>query len=149
MTDSFDANYLDPPGTSVVHASEGGRISQVGLESFRISAPGESVPINVPLYRAISMDHVVDGWARDIASVGGLALFAAYRDGKASIVTALYSLYPAITVLLAVPIFDEKIAGMTWGAIVLALVAAVMLSFETPAAAAPVAETAVSEAGVR
>ncbi|HEV8292457.1 MAG TPA: hypothetical protein VGP94_11060 [Tepidisphaeraceae bacterium] len=67
MTDSFDAKYLDPPGASVVHASEGGRISQVGLENFRISAPGESVPINVPLYRAFSMDHVVDGWARDIA----------------------------------------------------------------------------------
>jgi drug/metabolite transporter (DMT)-like permease len=78
-----------------------------------------------------------------LIGIGGLALFAAYRDGKASIVTALYSLYPAITVLLAVPIFHEKIAGRTWGAIVLALVAAVMLSYETPAAPAPVAEAGV------
>jgi len=84
-----------------------------------------------------------------LIGVGGLALFAAYRDGKASIVTALYSLYPAITVLLAVPIFHEKIAGRTWGAIVLALVAAVMLSFETPPAPAPLAQPAASEAGVR
>src|SRR5438874_9395482 len=84
-----------------------------------------------------------------LIGVGGLALFAAYRDGKASIVTALYSLYPAITVLLAVPIFHEKIAGMTWAAIVLALVAAVMLSFEKPAAPTPVAQPATSEAGVR
>jgi drug/metabolite transporter (DMT)-like permease len=84
-----------------------------------------------------------------LIGVGGLALFAAYRDGKASIVTALYSLYPAITVLLAVPIFHEKIAAMTWAAIVLALVAAVMLSFEKPAAPAPIAESAVSQAVVR
>jgi uncharacterized membrane protein len=84
-----------------------------------------------------------------LIGIGGLALFAAYRDGKASIVTALYSLYPALTVLLAVPIFHEKIAGMTWAAIVLALVAAVMLSFEKPAAPAPVAEPAASGAGVR
>jgi len=84
-----------------------------------------------------------------LIGVGGLALFAAYRDGKASIVTALYSLYPALTVLLAVPIFHEQIAGMSWGAIVLALVAAVMLSFERPAAPAPVAEIAASEAGAR
>jgi len=67
LTDSFDAKYLDPPGPTLVHATEGGRISQVGLENFRISAPGESVPINVPLYRGFSMNDVVDGWARDIA----------------------------------------------------------------------------------
>jgi uncharacterized membrane protein len=70
-----------------------------------------------------------------LIGVGGLALFAAYRDGKASIVTALYSLYPALTVLLAVPIFHEKITARTWIAIVIALVAAVMLSYETPASA--------------
>jgi len=84
-----------------------------------------------------------------LIGVGGLALFAAYRDGKASIVTALYSLYPALTVLLAVPIFHEEIAGRTWAAIVLALVAAVMLSYETPGAATPVPQPAASEAGVR
>jgi drug/metabolite transporter (DMT)-like permease len=84
-----------------------------------------------------------------LIGIGGLALFAAYRDGKASIVTALYSLYPAITVLLAVPIFHEKITGRTWVAIAAALVAAVMLSYETPAAPTPVAQVAASEAGVR
>jgi len=67
LTDSIDSKYLDPPGATVSHATDGGRISQVGLESFRISAPGENVTINVPLYRAFSMDHVIDGWARDIA----------------------------------------------------------------------------------
>jgi len=84
-----------------------------------------------------------------LIGIGGLALFAAYRDGKASIVTALYSLYPAITVLLAVPIFHEKITGRTWVAIAAALVASVMLSYETPAAPVPVAQTTASEAEVR
>ncbi|HEV8291860.1 MAG TPA: EamA family transporter [Tepidisphaeraceae bacterium] len=84
-----------------------------------------------------------------LIGIGGLALFAAYRDGKASIVTALYSLYPAITVLLAVPIFHEKIAARTWGAIVLALVAAVMLSYETPAAPTPVVQPAAAGTGAR
>jgi hypothetical protein len=79
LSDSFDAKYLDPPGASVCHASEGGRISQVGVEALKISAPGEAVAINVPLFRAVGMDHVVDGWVRDVAienthnsvSVGG------------------------------------------------------------------------------
>ena len=83
-----------------------------------------------------------------LIGIGGLALFAAYRDGKASIVTALYSLYPAITVLLAVPIFHEKITGRTWVAIAAALVAAVALSYETPAApTTPIPEPAASGAG--
>ncbi|HEV8605844.1 MAG TPA: EamA family transporter [Tepidisphaeraceae bacterium] len=86
-----------------------------------------------------------------LIGIGGLALFAAYRDGKASIVTALYSLYPALTVVLAVPIFHEKITGRTWIAIVLALMAAVALSYETPAGAAPPRgfEVVTSETGAR
>jgi drug/metabolite transporter (DMT)-like permease len=68
-----------------------------------------------------------------LIGVGGLVLFAAYRDGKASVVTALYASYPALTVILARPILGEKISGKTWLAIVLALIAAVALSYETPA----------------
>jgi uncharacterized membrane protein len=70
-----------------------------------------------------------------LIGLGTLVLFAAYRDGKASIVTALYALYPAITVLLAVPILREKIGPRTGVAIALALVAGVMLSYERPAKA--------------
>ena len=67
--------------------------------------------------------------------IGTLVLFAAYRDGKASVVTALYALYPAITVLLAIPIFHERLDATKAAAIVLAIAAGVALSFEgsTPA----------------
>jgi len=63
---------------------------------------------------------------------GTLVLFAAYREGKASVVTPVYALYPAVTVLLAVPIFREKIDLWRGVGIVLALVAAVALSHEKP-----------------
>jgi uncharacterized membrane protein len=68
-----------------------------------------------------------------LIGIGTLILFAAYRDGKASIVTALYALYPAVTVLLARPLLGERIVGLTWVAIGTALVAGVMLSYERPA----------------
>ena len=50
-------------------------------------------------------------------------------------------------VLLAVPIFHEKISGRTWVAIVLALVAAVALSYEMPAAPVAVVEKETAEVG--
>jgi bacterial/archaeal transporter family protein len=87
-----------------------------------------------------------------LISVGTLILFAAYRTGKASIVTALYALYPAVTVLLAVPIFHEKIGLWKGVAIVLALAAGVALTFETPVRPAEgieVVTPAGEEAGVR
>lgn len=79
------------------------------------------------------------GWAYSLLfgamiGIGTLVLFAAYRGGKASIVTAIYALYPAVTVVLAVPIFSEKIDARKGAAIVLALAAGVALSWEKPAA---------------
>lgn len=69
---------------------------------------------------------------------GSLVLFAAYRDGKASIVTPVYALYPAVTVVLAVPIFRERIDVWRAAGIVLALAAAVALSYERPPKPLPV-----------
>jgi transporter family protein len=66
-----------------------------------------------------------------LIGVGGLALFAAYRDGKASIVTALYALYPALTVALAVPLFRESLDLRKGIAIATSLLAALALSYET------------------
>ena len=43
-----------------------------------------------------------------LISTGTLTLFAAYRTGKASVVTALTALYPALTVVLAVPLFARE-----------------------------------------
>ena len=75
------------------------------------------------------------GWALvllygALIGFGTLVLFAAYRDGKASVVTALYALYPALTVLLAIPIFDERMNVQKAAAIGLALAAGVALSYE-------------------
>jgi uncharacterized membrane protein len=78
-----------------------------------------------------------------LISTGTLTLFAAYRTGKASVVTALTALYPALTVVISVPLFDEKLDARKVGAIVLALGAGVALTYERPSAtsSAPPART--------
>jgi drug/metabolite transporter (DMT)-like permease len=63
--------------------------------------------------------------------------FAAYRAGKASIVTAVTALYPALTVMLAVPLFRERLDAWKIAAIVMSLGAGVALSHESEAGAEP------------
>ena len=74
------------------------------------------------------------GWASVIIGVlmgaGALTLFAAYRHGKASVVTPFSQLFPVITVLAAVPLFNERIDLLRGIGIVAALSAGVMLSLE-------------------
>jgi drug/metabolite transporter (DMT)-like permease len=70
-----------------------------------------------------------------LISTGTLTLFAAYRTGKASVVTALTALYPALTVVLAVKLFDEPMGGRKVFAIAAALAAGVALTYEKPAPA--------------
>ena len=67
-----------------------------------------------------------------LISTGTLTLFAAYRTGKASVVTALTALYPALTVVISVPLFDEKLDIQKVAAIALALSAGVALTYERP-----------------
>lgn len=69
-----------------------------------------------------------------LIGVGTLTLFAAYRHGKAAVVTAVTALYPALTVVLAVPFLGDTLGGLKIVMIVLSLAAAVALTFETPAA---------------
>jgi drug/metabolite transporter (DMT)-like permease len=74
-------------------------------------------------------------WAVGIAvgllmAIGTLALFAALRRGKASIVTPLTALYPLITVILAVMFLNEHLDLTRIAAIAIALVAAMALSKE-------------------
>ncbi len=67
-----------------------------------------------------------------------LAFYAAYRYGKATVVTPFVLLYPLITVLVAVPAFGDKIDLPRGIGISLAVAACVLLSIEkapTPAAA--------------
>jgi uncharacterized membrane protein len=59
-----------------------------------------------------------------------LALFVAFRWGKASVVTPLTALYPLVTVLLAGVILKERFNFIKVTAIVLALMAGLALSKE-------------------
>lgn len=74
------------------------------------------------------------GWASVfiglLMGAGSLTLFAAYRHGKASIVTPFSQLFPIITVLMAVPLYHEHIDRLRATGIVAALVAGVILSLE-------------------
>jgi drug/metabolite transporter (DMT)-like permease len=77
-------------------------------------------------------------WAVGIAvgllmAIGTLALFAALRRGKASIVTPLTALYPLVTVILAVLFLNEHLDLTKIAAIALALIAAMALSREDEA----------------
>jgi drug/metabolite transporter (DMT)-like permease len=65
-----------------------------------------------------------------LMATGTLALFAAFRRGKASIVTPLTALYPLVTVILAVLFLNEHFDSMKVAAIALALIAGVALSKE-------------------
>ena len=65
-----------------------------------------------------------------LMGLGSLTLFAAYRHGKASIVTPFSQLFPIITVLCAVPLYHEPIDMLRGMGIVLALAAGVILSLE-------------------
>jgi uncharacterized membrane protein len=67
--------------------------------------------------------------------LGTLVLFAAYRWGNASVVTALTGLYPALTAVLAmaIPYFHEGFTTLKCAAIVLAAVAGTALTYEKPA----------------
>lgn len=102
------------------------------------------VPVAIFLLASQSFNWHISkmGWTFSILlggiiGIGGLTLFAAYRDGKASIVTALYALYPALTVALAIPLFHEPMHLRKAIAIALALAAAIALSYETPPHPAP------------
>jgi uncharacterized membrane protein len=65
-----------------------------------------------------------------LMAIGTLALFAALRRGKASIVTPLTALYPLITVVLAVVFLNEHLNVTKVTAIAVALIAAVALGRE-------------------
>ncbi len=69
LADSYDARYLNPPGTTVAKYTFAGRISEVGLESLRVSAPVRTVPINQPLFGLLKANAVADGWVRDVVAL--------------------------------------------------------------------------------
>jgi drug/metabolite transporter (DMT)-like permease len=65
-----------------------------------------------------------------LMGAGTLTLFAAYRYGKASIVTPFSQLYPIITVLVGVEFYREPMDLLRGIGVVAALAAGVILSLE-------------------
>jgi drug/metabolite transporter (DMT)-like permease len=100
------------------------------------------IAANIPISLAIAAVQPIEWnvgltpWLLSLAvglsiGVSTLLLFAAFSaGGKAGIVTAMGALYPGITVVLAVWLFDETITPMKGTGILLALAAGVLLSRE-------------------
>lgn len=66
LTDSYDRKYLPPEGADVIKVTVSGRIEQVGIESLHIQAPPRHVGFTDPLFRAINLQGLRDGWVRDV-----------------------------------------------------------------------------------
>ena len=65
-----------------------------------------------------------------LMATGTLALFAAFRRGKASVVAPMVALYPLVTVILAVVFLNEHLDLTKIAAIALSLIAGMALSKE-------------------
>lgn len=66
LTDSYDRRYLASEGAEVVKVAVAGRIEQDGIESLHIVAPAREVAFTDPLFRAINLSSLRDGWIRDV-----------------------------------------------------------------------------------
>jgi hypothetical protein len=65
LADSFDAKYLNPPGTSVVKIRPPTRISQSGVEHLHIESPPQPFNHSQPHFTALRISGE-DCWARDV-----------------------------------------------------------------------------------
>ena len=64
VTDSFDSQYLNPPGGSIATYTFPGRISQVGIEHLSIVAPAQEV--SGTQYEAVEVNNIQNAWLRDL-----------------------------------------------------------------------------------
>jgi len=69
LCDSYDSQYLNPPGSTVVKVNISGLISQVGIEHLRIESPPQAINMADPQFQALHLEDVVDSWARDLEIV--------------------------------------------------------------------------------
>lgn len=58
-----------------------------------------------------------------VSVLGNVAYFAALADEKAATIVSLTAMFPAVTVLLAVPVLRERMTPLQWAGIGLSLVA--------------------------
>jgi hypothetical protein len=66
LTDSYDRAFLPPEGAEVTKVDLSGGIEEDGVESLHILAPAREVAFDDPLFRAINLSGLRDGWIRDI-----------------------------------------------------------------------------------
>jgi drug/metabolite transporter (DMT)-like permease len=67
-------------------------------------------------------------------------LLACAAGGKASVVAPLSGLYPIVSIPIAIFWLGDKVAGRQWLGIALALVAVVLLSYQSDSVAAGAAQ---------
>jgi len=66
LTDSFDSQFLNPPGGSVQGYTFPGRITNVGVEHLEIIAPPLNNAITSPQFSGVQFNAVMDAWANDV-----------------------------------------------------------------------------------
>src|SRR5205814_5159183 len=66
LSDSFDAKYLNPPGTAVVKIKPPARLTQVGIEHLHIECPPQEISHTQAHFSAIRLNGQ-DCWVRDVA----------------------------------------------------------------------------------
>ena len=91
---------------------------------------GATVPLDWHLKPRVLGFAVVGG---ALNGLGAFTSFAALESGgKASIVIPLVSLYPLVTILLALLFLHERLTGVQGAGIALAILAGILLSQEAP-----------------
>jgi len=65
LSDSFDARYLNPPGTTVVKIGPSSLVSQVGVEDLHIVSPPQEINHTQPHFTAMRITGR-DCWVRDV-----------------------------------------------------------------------------------
>lgn len=65
LADSYDAEFLNPPGTNVVKLPPSSRLAQVGIENLHIESPPQPISHTERHFTAIRMSGQ-DSWIRDV-----------------------------------------------------------------------------------
>jgi len=65
LSDSFDAKYLNPPGTVVEKVKPPALISQIGIENLHIESPPQAISHTQPHFTALRV-NAQDAWVRDV-----------------------------------------------------------------------------------
>src|SRR5579884_3898366 len=64
LADNFDSTLLQG---SVTRYTFAGRLSQIGLEHLRVTAPAVDVIISSPQFTGLAMNSAIDSWVSDIS----------------------------------------------------------------------------------